>query len=1555
MKFITFLLTCLAFSVAFATENLVLSSGGTGKWRTSGGAKVELIDGKTNILVNGTGSASLRIPLQPEWKYLKLNVAIQTEKLVVGDLNWQNGRLAMRFYKGKDPVGAWPNVFGFSGDTPRKECARLYPIPEGATSLSLTPANFGKSGSVAFYDIRFEPIVDLKSYDQDAEPPAGWSETSLWSLDDAAREVNAFRESICLNGLWRFAPVADATVPTKGSGWGWFKVPGIWPKDAKSSQKFRMSIFTPPIDEAKLNTAWYRRSVSVPAGWQGRRIELEITMLQTCAKVFIDGNLAGEFYYPGGKLDLTKSLTPGKTHELALKVDAIPDATAKQEFMAPDRLVEVSNDLNSRGITGDMFLHSYPQGGHVTDALMIPLLSEKKLAIDAGLANVKPGKYFLEAEIRDGEQVETKFSSAPFTITSSDKSPRRLKFETPWVAPKLWDIDAPQNLYLADVRLKSASGETIDQLFPQEFGYREFRIEGKNFLLNGIPIHFRSLCTKNTFAGATECCNLRQANLARRAKEAGFNHLDSEEHSFAPGRVGYIDAVYREASRVGMLLTLTMPHAKNFNWNLDNPTEAERYRIYAESQIRRFQNLPGVVCYSMNHNATGYHGDQNPKKIDGIFSPDKYMEQGQPNLAKHRKQARIAEGIVRGIDSSRVIYHHESGNLGSVVTVNCYLDWAPRQERSDWIEEWEKHGVKPLLFIEWGMPHIASWSSYRGPKFIWRNSGVQCMWLNEYNAMVLGEEAYRSEARKIALYRKEDKICRGNQEVRYGTLRGGAHPDLYKVRAWTTSDNFRSLRARGITGLLPWDEASLWTLKAKAEPIAFDPLADLKKPGIVPDRFSTAGGQYTESFDEYVPSIAGEAALPAMQPEIAWIAGKLGDFTEKGHNFRPGETVHKSLMVLNDTRHPRTVECNWWISNLPAVTPHKAILKVDAGTRAESPVEFTIPPDTPAGELKLQAEFRFEDGKVTQDTLVINVIPPSPDLPKGRVGLFDPSGRSASTVDKLGLKAKPVTSQADLNGIDILVIGSNGLKKFPLQLSEKIRSGLKVLILEQDYPELTRVGFRGNIHGIRNVFSLDGSAMIRDWRGSSTLTPPSFETPALEITDPTWNWNGFSNTRVWRAGNRCNVNSVLLEKPCVGDFLPLYHGGFDLQYATALLWNQRVLLSQFDISDRTESDPEAIELLRTMLLKLDRIQPTASQKTYYAGDSRGKELLEQLGIRFSPAPTTLPDNGVLVIGPNAELTGVSEAVERGLSVLALGLDKTELEKHFPGKFQSNSGKFFSDYATGLTSEPEFAGISNAELHWRTELTMTAFDKDSVGGQALGIVRLGKGRIVATQITPWMFDENEMAFRTTRRRTQFLASRLLHNLGVESVSDGFELLDGVQYNGGALQLTSGWTGKADPKGEGRGAGWYKKEFKPDTSWRTVKVPGNFEAQFKELKNYDGMFWYRIGFDLPKNLQSQSGYILNLGAVDDESWVWLNGKFLGEVTQKTNPDDYWGVHRRYVLAPSDLKPTGNVLVVLCNDLRDNGGMVGRPELRSNPHHPLYADVPQSVDDPYRYYRW
>jgi hypothetical protein len=61
--------------------------------------------------------------------------------------------------------------------------------------------------------------------------------------------------------------------------------------------------------------------------------------------------------------------------------------------------------------------------------------------------------------------------------------------------------------------------------------------------------------------------------------------------------------------------------------------------------------------------------------------------------------------------------------------------------------------------------------------------------------------------------------------------------------------------------------------------------------------------------------------------------------------------------------------------------------------------------------------------------------------------------------------------------------------------------------------------------------------------------------------------------------------------------------------------------------------------------------------------------------------------------------------------------------------------------------------------------------------------------------------------------------------------------------------------------------------------------------------------------------------------------------------------------YDMKPGMLKAGENVLVVRVRDLRQSGGILGTPRLTAKGPwlRSYYLQEPESVDDPYRYYRW
>ena len=1598
---ILILFTVFLLLMAFAShalggeaENLVVNGGfqqdSNGDdwpdgWRKSNQGHIVRQDDNVWLMLEGSqASTDQTVQLQPDWWKLELTMRMRATNVIQGEEGWQNARLAMSFYnKDGERVGPWPDVFYAVGTTDWLDCRRIYDIPPGADHLILNPANFGAEGNVEFDDIRIMVSQKHAMHKFDAPIPEGAED--VWNSQMAWRQSSSTRETICINGLWAFRPLLEEDgqeLPAQGDCWGWFKVPGIWPRDNKSAQQV---VWAPWLEEhmegQAFDQAWYQRDITIPEYWRGRRILLDFTMVQTHAQVLLDGQKCGEVWFPGGTLDVTQWAEAGQTHSLSILLTARPLEEESTVFMAPDRIIKSEASVQLKGLTGDVFLVSEPQDVAIADVHVICSTRQDTITFDVGLRQpTETPVHRASVRIMQGNR-EVKVIPA----TELKVQDNRLSISTSWANPKLWDTDTPENIYDAVVTLYDEEGGVLDESLPIRFGFREFWIDGRDFYLNGGRIHLRALHTRNINDYADRASLGGARNTCQRMREYGFNFLITANYNFSFGTVGYLDGLYNAADETGILASFSLPHCKDFNWKLNEPEQQERYRRLTEWLIRRVQNHPSIVVYAMNHNATGYYGDQNPLKIDGKYDPDQIDTKGTWS-SRNRAQARIAAEIARNIDPTRPVYHHQSGNLDDMHTVNIYLNWAPLQERSDWLEHWSVEGVKPLFFVEWGLPHISSWSSYRGPKFIWSSEAFQSIWDSEFAAAYNDQKAYYMTESKIKALELEERLWASDKPFHWGYMSQaiyGVEENHLEITTLFANDNWRSHRTWGISAMLPWDQGEFWR-RINYTPSMESPdlYRNLQQPGIVPDIINP-GDQYIydRMTDNWKPSSTGRSFLRWNMPLAAYIGGGPDHFTGKSHNFLPGDTVHKQLVILNDTRRSRKCYYEW------RFTPDETIqgegqATIKAGDKALVPVAVKLPQDAEPGRYSLSAVFTFDTGEVQRDGFDLDVLP-SPDklqnVPeesssqnKTVIGLYDPKGDTASLLDCLEVSYRTIQPDDSLANLDLLIIGREALSNgSPCPDLSCFRNGLNVLVFEQTAETLEqRLGFRINIHGLRYTYArvpshpaLNGltDGHLHDWRGSATLTSPYLDVPQLEQSDPKWRWCGFENTRVWRCGNRGNVASVLIEKPPKGHWLPIVDGGFDLQYSPLVEFRQgafKIIFCQMDGTGRTQPDPAAMQLCRNLLSYLTSPIQAKSREVFYAGDERGRETMRQLAIQFHEYKgKALGGEDLLVIGPDARDIGkLGDFLRNGLNVLCLGLRGEELNRHLPIEVASEERQSISTTIERF-DEPELKGISNAEIHWRTKPDIAALkEKSATSNEVLRVIPVGSGRVVLCQTAPWMFNaEEEPYVQTTYRRTIFLVSRLLANLGATAQVSMLERL-AAPLSLFQWDLPQAWVGRVDREDRGQDAGWWQMDF-DDSDWKPIAVPGAFDEQRPELADYNGLFWYRLNFRLPKNLRPE-GLTLHLGPIDDESWVWLNGKFLGQVTRETHPEDYWQFPREFNIDPDMLRmDVENVLAVRVNDTYLTGGIHGTPKLlRPSPWlESYYIQAPEASDDPYRYYRW
>ena len=289
-----------------------------------------------------------------------------------------------------------------------------------------------------------------------------------------------------------------------------------------------------------------------------------------------------------------------------------------------------------------------------------------------------------------------------------------------------------------------------------------------------------------------------------------------------------------------MLVALSQPHFGQYDWQAQDAERSNGYAGHAEFYVGVAGNHPSVVMYSMSHNATGYSEDMNPDLIDGVAAPrDQWAR-------RNSQRALRAEEIVKRLDPSRIVYHHASGNLGSMHSTNFYTNFAPIQELYDWFEHWATEGVKPLFTCEYMVPCTWDWTLYRGWYQGKREFGsARVPWefcQAEWSAQFLGDRAYligepekanlRWEARQF----REGKLWhRWDYPYQVGNK---VFDDQHAVIASYLTDNWRAFRTWGVSAISPWEHHFFWSLRPGVDqrrqqlPVAWQ---NLQRPGFSPD------------------------------------------------------------------------------------------------------------------------------------------------------------------------------------------------------------------------------------------------------------------------------------------------------------------------------------------------------------------------------------------------------------------------------------------------------------------------------------------------------------------------------------------------------------------------------------------------------------------------------------------------------------------------------------------------------------------------------------------------
>lgn len=385
------------------------------------------------------------------------------------------------------------------------------------------------------------------------------------------------RNLLDLSGIWDFQPDPDEVGEAQGFTNALpsprpLAVPGSWNEQYADLYDY-------------LGIGWYLRLVHIPTSWQGQRLFLRVDSANYRAVAWVNGRKAGE--HEGGHLPFVFEITSlarfGGENTIVLMVE---------NHLRPDRVPSGGmGELTSGAFPGhpDTTFDFYPYAGihrpvtlytvpqdFIEDLTVVTRREGGAARVDVmvrvagkqarGRVVLAGGGAKVEAEVRfnDGEgRVELRLPSA-----------------------RLW---CPADPFLYDLAV--STGEDVYTL---PVGLRTVEVRGKEFLLNGEPVHFKGFGRHEDFYASG-----RGLNLPLLVKDYDLLHWVGA-NSYRTSHYPYSEEEMMMADRQGFLIIDEIP-AVSLQFE-DEANVAKRKAIclrMIEELIARDKNHAAVVMWSV--------------------------------------------------------------------------------------------------------------------------------------------------------------------------------------------------------------------------------------------------------------------------------------------------------------------------------------------------------------------------------------------------------------------------------------------------------------------------------------------------------------------------------------------------------------------------------------------------------------------------------------------------------------------------------------------------------------------------------------------------------------------------------------------------------------------------------------------------------------------------------------------------------------------------------------------------------------------------------------------
>jgi beta-galactosidase len=331
----------------------------------------------------------------------------------------------------------------------------------------------------------------------DAFGPRSWAQPEAVGFGRIVSSTHLARpEHLSLDGTWSFllrerpegVRSEDLDGPT--DGWADIEVPGCWTMQGHDRPQYTNIDMPfggpPPAVPAANPTGVYRRTVTVPADWLGKRLVLHVAGAETVLYVHVDGRpvAMGKDSRLPHEVDLTGEVEPGVPFELALTLVRWSDAT----------YLEDQDHWHHAGLHRSVFLYATPIV-HIADvhatADYDPATGIGELDTVVWLGADGHGPKGWSARVELGPDLAgsapARFEHPTDGLTNwlvFDGRRASVRFEVPDVAP--WSAEVP-TLHDLTVILLDAEGAEVDRV-SLRVGFRRVEVVGHELLVNGRAV-----------------------------------------------------------------------------------------------------------------------------------------------------------------------------------------------------------------------------------------------------------------------------------------------------------------------------------------------------------------------------------------------------------------------------------------------------------------------------------------------------------------------------------------------------------------------------------------------------------------------------------------------------------------------------------------------------------------------------------------------------------------------------------------------------------------------------------------------------------------------------------------------------------------------------------------------------------------------------------------------------------------------------------------------------------------------------------------------------------